>query len=156
MTDQAKILQQAVTTILRALKIAETDIRIAHKELNFVPADIQTLRFVSQNAGCMLSDLATHLGIVPTTASSIVDRLVNRGFLRRERPVHHRRAICLQLTDIGADGFVRLENEERITIRIMLGALQKANRAKFIENMATIAARVSLTPHVQSYGHRNI
>lgn len=145
MDEDIHKLHGAVTTILRALKIAETNTQVAHRELAFVAADIQTLRFVSTHAGCKLSDLAAHLGVVPTTASSIVDRLVERGLVRRDRPETNRRAIALALTEEGRDVFARLESEELGTMRIMLDALPEADRPQFIRSMARIAEAVSIT-----------
>lgn len=136
-------LHNAVTAILRALKIAETNVQVAHRELAFVPADIQTLRFVSSHSGCRLTDLAEHLGVVPTTASSIVDRLVERGFVRRDRPETNRRAIALDLTEAGAVAFSRLESEELATMKTMLDALPEADRSQFIQSMTRIAETVA-------------
>ena len=135
-------LHHAVTTILRALKIAETNVQVAHRELAFVPADIQTLRYVSRHQGCKLSDLADHLGVVPTTASSVGDRLVERGFLRRDRPETNRRAIALALTEAGQIAFARLESEELDTMKTMLDALPEADRAPFVTSMTRIADTV--------------
>jgi len=135
-------LHRAVTTILRALKIAETNTQVAHRELAFVPADIQTMRFVSVHPGCKLSDLAEHLGVVPTTASSIVDRLVDRGLIRRDRPETNRRVIAITLTDDGASAFSRLEAEELATMKTMLEALPPDDRAQFVDSMARIADTV--------------
>lgn len=143
MTNQIKELQQAVTTIMRALKIAETEVQIAHRQLSFLPVDIQTLRFVAQNPDCRLADLASYLGVVPTTASSVVDRLVDRGFVARHRPETDRRSIALSLTDQGKDAFARLEAEERATMKLMLEALPENERATFVRHMSQIASTVS-------------
>ena len=136
-------LHRAVTTILRALKIAETNVQVAHRELAFVPADIQTMRFVSAHPGCKLVDVAAHLGVVPTTASSVVDRLVDRGFVKRDRPENNRRSIALALTRDGTEAFSRLEREELMTMETMLTALPESERAQFVASMTTIADSVS-------------
>lgn len=143
MSDQIKDLQQAVTTIMRALKIAETEVQIAHRQLSFLPVDIQTLRFVAQNPDCRLAVLASFLGVVATTASSVVDRLVDRGFIARRRPEKDRRSIALSLTDEGKDAFRRLETEERATMKLMLDALPEDERATFVRHMSRIASKVS-------------
>ena len=143
MSDPVQDLHIAVTTMMRALKIAETKVRVAHTELSFAPAEIQTLRFVSDRDGCKLSDLGAHLGIVPTTASSLVDRLVDRGFLERARPETNRRAVSLHLTEDGRTAFGRLEAEERATMQIMLEALDESEQAAFVETMTRIADHVS-------------
>jgi len=80
---------------------------------------------------------------VPTTASSIVDRLVDRGFVGRERPASNRRAVALHLTDDGRLAFGRVEAEELATMRIMLDALPDTDRARFVSDMSRIAQHIS-------------
>ena len=143
MDKEIEDLHLAVTSIMRALKIAETNMQVAHRELSFVPADIQTLRYIARNAGCKLTDLAQYLGVVPTTASSIVDRLVDRGFVVRERLETNRRAIALQLTDEGKVVQSRLETEERATMKTMLEALPEKDRNQFVKSMTQIAQSVA-------------
>ena len=143
MTKTVQSLHKSVTTILRALKIAETEIRVAHQAYNFVAADIQTLRFLAEHNGCKLSELAEHLGVAPTTASSIIDRLVGRKLVSRERQEDNRRAISLSLTTSGAKAFSLLEAEEMATMKIMLDALAASDRDTFVAQMARIADTVS-------------
>ncbi|MEM8837898.1 MAG: MarR family transcriptional regulator [Pseudomonadota bacterium] len=143
MTDDVLSLHAAVTSIMRALKIAEKHIQVAHRELNFVTADIETMRFVANNPGCKLSDLADYLDAVPTTASSIVDRLVERGFVLRERPETNRRSVALSLTSAGSEAFTLIDAEEKATMRLMLDALPEDDRAAFVRSMTRIAKSVS-------------
>lgn len=142
MTDDAFELHAAVTTIMRALKIAERDVQVAHREWNFVAADVQTLRFLSAHPGCKLADLAMHLGVVPTTASSVIERLVDRGLVQRERPETNRRAIALTLTDGGRETFGLIDAEEKSTMQVMLDALPQEDRPAFIRSMKQIAKSV--------------
>jgi len=144
MSEQIKDLQQAVTTILRALKIAETEVQVAHRKLNFLPIDIQTLRFVSEHKDCRLADLSKHLSIAATTASSVVDRLVERGFIQRQRPETDRRSIALSLTKEGAHAFGSIEAEEFATMALMLDALPEDERPTFVRHMMQIARKVSM------------
>ena len=143
MTVDVLALQSAVTRIMRALKIAEKHVQVAHRDLNFATPDIQTLRFVAEHPGCKLSDLAEHLGAAPTTASSIVDRLVERGIVLRERPETNRRTIALSLTPAGKDAFALIDAEEKQTMRMMLDALPEESRDEFIRSMTRIADKVS-------------
>ncbi len=146
MTDDVLALHAAVTSLMRALKIAERDVQIAHRELNFVAADIATMRFVAENPGCKLSDLASHLGVVPTTASSVVDRLVDRGFVLRERPASNRRAVALTLSEAGAQAFGLIEGEEIANMQLMLEALDPAERPAFVTAMTKIAQSITSAP----------
>lgn len=143
MRDELDNLHNAVTSLMRALKIAEKNIQVAHRELNFVAVDIETLRFLRAHPGCMLSDLAVHLDVVPTTASSVVDRLVDRGFVSRERPETNRRAIALRLTPDGTEAFALIDAEEKATMQIMLDALPDQDRSRFVQSMMQIAQTVA-------------
>lgn len=147
MSDIISSLQSSVSVILRVLKILETSHRVAHRDLNFLAADIHSLRFIVQNPGCMSGELAAHLDVVATTATSIVDRLVRRGLVRRERPETNRRTVALSLTEDGTEAFARISAEERETMRLLLDALPEADRDGFAKAMATIATGIS-TPTV--------
>ena len=111
MQEDIEGLHRAVTALMQALKIAEKNVQVAHRELNFVAADIATLRYLTGHPDCMLSDLASHLGVVPTTASSVVARLVERGFVSRERPEANRRSIALRMTPDGQHAFALIDAE---------------------------------------------
>jgi len=142
MDNQIEELHRSVTTLVRRLKIAETSLRVAHGELKFQPADIQSMRFIADQPGCKLAELAAHLGVVPTTASSVVDRLVRRGLVDRVRPEANRRAVALSLSGAGRDAFERLEAEELAAMRIMLDALGEGERAGFVAAMKRIATAI--------------
>ena len=143
MKEQVQSLHKAVTVLMRALKIAEKNVQVAHRELNFVAVDIETLRFLTNHPDCMLSDLAKHLDVVPTTASSVIDRLVERGFVSRERPETNRRSVALGMTREGQHAFALIDAEEKATMQIMLEALPEEDRAQFVKSMTHIANRVS-------------
>jgi len=87
--------------------------------------------------------LSGHLGVVPTTASSVVDRLVERGFVSRERPEANRRAIALRLTPEGQYAFALIDAEEKATMQIMLDALPEEDREAFVKSMVHIAGVVA-------------
>jgi len=143
MEEEIESLHKAVTALMKALKIAEKNVQVAHRELNFVAVDIATLRYLTDHPDCMLSDLAGHLGVVPTTASSVVDRLVERGFVSRERPETNRRSIALRMTSDGQHAFALINAEEKQTMKIMLDALPEEDRAQFVKSMTHIADRVA-------------
>ena len=143
MTDSVIALQRSIATVVRVLKIMEPEVPTAHGTLKLNPADIQSLRFIAEHPACMSSTLAAYLGVVPTTATSVVDRLVKRGFVCRTRPEDNRRAVALSLTQEGAAAFERIDAEERATSGRMLDALAAEEREHFVEAMAKIAAALS-------------
>ncbi len=66
----------------------------------------RSLAFLYRRGGCSLSELAEHLGVMPPTASSLVDRLVRSGLATRDLNESSRRQVVLQLT---REGIARFE-----------------------------------------------
>jgi DNA-binding MarR family transcriptional regulator len=48
-----------------------------------------------------LSDLSDHLRIAPRSATEVVDALQERGFVVRTPDAHDRRAVLVELTELG-------------------------------------------------------
>jgi DNA-binding MarR family transcriptional regulator len=143
MTDRTQRLQTAITQIMRALKVAEPALQKSHGKLKLAPSDVQALLFVAGNPGAMSGTLAQSLGVVPTTATSIVDRLVRRGLVRRERPETNRRAVALTLTPAGRDAAARLAEEERAASRAMLDALAPEEHEAIVSAMERVALHLN-------------
>ena len=141
--DAVISLHRSIATIVRVLKILEPPVQTAHGELRLSPADVQALRFLAENPEAMSSALAQHLGVAPTTATSVADRLVDRGFAERKRPVANRRIVALSLTPAGLEALSRLEVETRATCARMLDALPPDDRPLFVSSMETIAQEIS-------------
>lgn len=117
----------------------EPSLKTTHGTLKLAPPDIQTMRFISEHPGSMSNAVARFLGVVPTTMSSIVDRLVKRGFVSRVRPEENRRAVALHLTEAGADVFAKLAAEELESSERMLSFLNDAQREEFVACAIKIA-----------------
>ncbi|MGL4234751.1 MarR family transcriptional regulator [Tabrizicola sp.] len=143
MDDATDRLQKAITAIMRALKVAEPALQKSHGALKLAPSDIQALQVIASHPGAMSGTLAQHLGIVPTTATSIVDRLVRRGLVRRERRETNRRAVALWLTPAGEVAVARLSEEERAASRAMLDALEPEEHETIVSAMERVAAHLN-------------
>jgi len=139
MTDLTRSLQTAISTIVRIQKIMEPSVQTAHGELKMVPPDIQAMRFIAQHPDCMASAVGEFLGVAPTTATSVLDRLVKRGLVSRTRPEDNRRVVSLRLTEEGADAFARLDAEDMANVKRMLDILLDDEREIFVRAMVRIA-----------------
>lgn len=63
---------------------------------------LRALAFLSYHPGTSLNALADHLGVTPSTASAITDRLVQHGLVERAVHPQERRRIRLTLTPTGS------------------------------------------------------
>ena len=79
----------------------------------------------------------------PTTGSSIIDRLVRRGLLSRERTEENRRVVQLRLTKEGQKVQSQVLNYHLAHCRAMLGTLKQSEQEVFVRLISTIADTVS-------------
>jgi DNA-binding MarR family transcriptional regulator len=136
-------LHEAISTLIRVYKIAETGAVEGRDRKHLNPADTQTLLFVGNRPDCIANDVAEHLAVAPTTASSIIDRLVQRGLLSRERTEENRRVVRLCLTKEGRKVQDRIRKHQLANCKAMLAALKPSEQEVFVRLISTIAALVS-------------
>lgn len=55
------------------------------------------LFFIKNNPNCKISDIASELGIPNSTLTGILDRMVEKGFVDRERGASDRRSVVLNI-----------------------------------------------------------
>lgn len=140
--SDAEQLVEAVRTLLRAFTIDETRFPPAEGRIKYNLHDFQALYFISRNAGCRGADLANFLGVAPTTAQSIIERLIERDFVLRAEHPGSRRAVALTLTEEGADVTEAIRRQDIANCSAILEALPKSARRQFTQHMATIAAAI--------------
>jgi MarR family transcriptional regulator, organic hydroperoxide resistance regulator len=93
--DPVLALQRTTHHTLRALSTALTDLRLTAGEIN-------ALANLDGRGALNVSQLSAETGTKPSTLTSILDRLEERGYLARELDAQDRRSFRLVLTDLGA------------------------------------------------------
>lgn len=96
--DQLAALGAAFETFARRYKLADA----FRSDRPLAELDKAVLLYVAEHAGCGPTDVARFLTVPTTTLSSATDRLVKRGFLKREHIEADRRAVALTLSETGA------------------------------------------------------
>ena len=85
--------------LTRRLRQAQVE-RLA--PLGLTPAQERALRMMTRSEEPLrMTELASRLGIVPRSVTTVVDALEEAGLVRRETDPHSRRAIRLHLTERG-------------------------------------------------------
>ena len=72
-------------------------------------AQVQVLMTLQGSGESTISDLARQLQVSPPSTSSMVDRLVDKGFLHRERSSEDRRKVVVRLSEQAAAQAGRME-----------------------------------------------
>jgi MarR family transcriptional regulator, organic hydroperoxide resistance regulator len=73
-----------------------------------------------------LSDLAAHTSTEPSTLSRVVDGLLQRGLVARDRSDDDGRALALRLTEVGRDLTLRIIPLAQLYERVSLSGLTNA------------------------------
>lgn len=140
--EQVEDLRAAVEVLVRVFKVGEaTGDGCMTPKLN--PPDVQSLLYVHAHPQCIASEVATFLNVVPTTMSAIVDRLVRRDLICRQRVEENRRIVQLAVTQAGRMEAERLIAQQFEHCKVMLAALLPEERAPFVQAMGKIATTIS-------------
>jgi len=89
-----------------------------------------------------LNDLASHMGVTPSTMSLAIDRLERAGFVIRERATTDRRRLQLRLTNAGErikDASSVLEPDLVATLLRQLSAADRRDALRGLELLAEAA-----------------
>lgn len=100
------------------LRSARRDFSRRATDIRLTPALARLLYYVHLEPGCHQATLAQWLEVTPVTLGRMVDRLVQRGYVRRVEDARDRRAFRVYLDDAGAPVLdkvdqIRAQTEER-------------------------------------------
>ena len=107
--------------------------------LELRPVEFTVLVLLLGNAGATPKQLARTLGVSPPNVTVLVDRLVERGLLQRQRCDLDGRAMNLRLTDAGADLARRAQRVSLTMEGGLLAPLSVAERAMLGELLHKLA-----------------
>jgi len=139
---QSDELRLCIDALVRVFKVTDSP-SLGPGATRLNPPDMQALLFVAQNANCISNDLGTFLQVVPTTTSSIVDRLVRQGLLYRTRSDENRRVVHLKLSEAGQKVVDQIIAQQNDQCRTMLSQLSPSERDQFLRAAKKIAAGIS-------------
>ena len=129
-----------------AMRVIRAEMRLRGGGFATVP-QLRALGLIHRHPGASLSDVATHLGVTPATASVLVDRLVRQGLVHRDAHPRERRRIRLFLTRSGSRHLSEARAATRRRLAEILGAVPARERG-------TISAGMSLLRRVFGDGSR--
>jgi DNA-binding MarR family transcriptional regulator len=107
---------------------------------------LQALQTIRHKQPVKMRDLANELGVSPASATLLVDKLIEGGWLSRTTDEQDRRSIYVQLTDIAKQRFTELRKRRHEQIDRILGHLAR----KDLEDLARILDKVCETMEAAS------
>ena len=96
-------------------------------------SQIFALEIIGRNKIIIMSELAEVMHAKSSTATKIIDCLVNRGLVKRARASDDRRVVKIYLTDTGKDLVEKMEQRRNEHLLAYLKLLDDENQKKLIE-----------------------
>jgi DNA-binding MarR family transcriptional regulator len=96
---------------------------------NLTVPQYMTLRNLYEcGQGCSMTDLADSSGQVPATMTGIIDRLMDRGLVERQRDLNDRRALRVLLTPAGKHVIAAVNAAKRELVERVMSSLNEEER----------------------------
>jgi DNA-binding MarR family transcriptional regulator len=131
-TRDAAAVLEAVRRLVRFLRLAEADAQAA---TGLSAAQLFILRQLADQPASSLAELAERTLTDPSSVSSVVDRLVRRGLVRRHRPRSDARRVELRLTAIGGRVVRTAPATPQESIAHGVSALPEGSRAEVVRSL---------------------
>jgi DNA-binding MarR family transcriptional regulator len=117
---EAERLRALIRALVRRFQLAErADISCC----GVTVAQAATLEALADGGGLRLGELGSRLGITASTLSRNINRLEERGLVRRRPDVEDRRAAVVELTTDGRRAAAEIERQEAVFARDILDRL---------------------------------
>jgi DNA-binding MarR family transcriptional regulator len=107
--------------------------------LEMTISQLKAMMLLVQSGGVRSRELADGLGIAPSAATPLVDRLVDQKLARRDPDVDDRRIIWIRPTDKSAALYDQLmQQTNRPVLEEVLAEVPKADREKVYDSMVLL------------------
>jgi len=108
----------------------------------------RTLVVLSDGGARRLADLADALGVSPSTATRMCDRLVRKGLITRTRDDLDRREVNLEVTPAGRTTVLEVINRRRSEACALLGSIPLGTRRDLVNSLRLLSAATADSPEL--------
>src|SRR5579884_3822731 len=136
---------EAVLTASRVL-VAVAARSLAGAEDQVSLAQYRVLVVLASRGPQRLADLADALGVNPSTATRVCDRLVARRLIRRQRAQGDRREIRVALTESGLALVAEVTERRRSEIHRLVAAVPPSARPRVVPGLRALAEAAGEVP----------
>ena len=135
-------LLEAVGELLRVFLVNERAFPSAEGRIPYSPHVFKSLGYLADHPGVRASELQAELGVAATTASSLIKRLVQKGWVTRAAHPEDGRAVALTLTSEGHELAAAIRRQDMRNMAVILSGFDRAEQDEFVMMMERAAATV--------------
>lgn len=104
--------------------------------------ELLALEFISKDEGLMMSEIGRRLDITLSTATGIIDRLIEKKLVKRERNHGDRRVVRVLLTDKGRKTNEAYQDQKKEIFGMILDVLDPREQGELIKIFEKIAIAI--------------
>jgi len=123
-------------TIVRGLGLLSS---VEALEQTFSFSQVMVLQTLHRSREMRMSELSSFLGLSKANATGLIDRLVTRGLVRRQRSTTDRRVVQVSLTADGHRAAVKLTATWRKGLKQLMKRVPEKNLGPFIDTLEKLA-----------------
>ncbi|MBD2139109.1 MarR family transcriptional regulator [Anabaena sp. FACHB-1237] len=132
-----KCAARVMETVPLLMRFIRTEMRTHSADSLSIP-QLRSLAFLNRNPGASLSEVAEHLGVTCATASTTIERLVQRHLVQRTDNPQERRRIVLNLTKEGKTLLEQSQEKTRAEIAEIIESLTPEQVSKIEEGLSLL------------------
>lgn len=129
--------QAVMDTVPPVMRVIRAEVRRQGAPHFSIP-QLRTLAFLHRRPGACLFHLAEYLGVSRPTASTLVERLVQRGMVARATNPEERRRVALTLTPAGARHFRQARQSAQTWMAAVLAKQSVTTLRRITEGMSLL------------------
>ncbi len=118
----------------------------ATKSENLTFREAFLLEILGRRHSAAMGELAAELAVPLTTMTSTVERMVQKGYLQRQRIEEDRRVVLVSLSPAGRDLFEQHRRDYVQSVRSVLGALTEDEQHKILGLIGEVLTVISGNP----------
>lgn len=127
---------------MRVMLVSERTPKDHQHAIPYNALDFNTIGALRASPGMRAADLTEHLGVAPTTTSSVIARLTKRGLVERKRSIEDGRAASLVLSEAGSALAEILHRQDIKNMEFFLSALNDDEQDTLLDLLGKVTAKV--------------
>lgn len=103
---------------------------------------IRILQHIDKNQGVGINELATFLDVSQNTASENVKRIINKGYLQKQRDTNDERRVIIGLTKLGKEILTRNTSLDEGKLKRVFEIMNEKDKEKVINGFEILSEAV--------------
>ena len=137
LSDKVEKFTESLETLLMKMQEADNTCMELTKDLS--KREFAVLTFVGKHNEVIMRQIADYLSIPVSTTTGVVDKMVEKGYLKRYHSDEDRRTIKIALSKYGMDSFNLLMGTLHTMVQTMLMGLEDKDQTTLVELFSKIS-----------------